>query len=158
MVGEWWIEGRGTASVRANGLYAHAEHVALLRQKVGARLHETRSMWAILPGIDIFPGVRSLRPPGAQQQPRTGGNTAVLLFPLPHPLHRQQKVRIFCHVRRYINHASWSDKFLRRNFVHAAFRQVLAADPMNRRIKVRARMLAGLKTVPVPRRATIVVT
>src|ERR1051326_1431137 len=81
----------------------------------------------------------------------------MLALPLLDALDGEQEIGVLRHISRYIDHACGAHKFLRRNFVHAAVRQVLAAYPMDRRIKMRTGMLAGLKAVPVPSRAAIVI-
>ena len=81
----------------------------------------------------------------------------MLPLPLLHPFHRKQEVRIFLRVVGHVQHARRPNEFLGIDLVYAVFRQVLAAYPMDGSVKVRACMFAGLKAVPVPSRAAIVI-
>src|SRR5579864_742533 len=73
------------------------------------------------------------------------------------PVYGKEEIRIFLHVSAYVNDACRPNKFLRINDVHATFREIFAADPVHRSVKVGPGMLSGLKAIPVPGRAAIVV-
>ena len=70
---------------------------------------------------------------------------------------RQQKIRIRLDLARDVDHARRSDEAARRDRVAGVVRQILARDPVNRRVEVRAGVLAELERVPVPRRPLVVV-
>jgi hypothetical protein len=74
----------------------------------------------------------------------------VLFLPLDEKRLRQQKVRILCRLLAAIDDERRPDEALGRDTVDRAVRQVLARNPVNRRIEMRAGVLAAGKIVPVP--------
>src|ERR1051326_4376177 len=115
-------------------------------------------MRAVFPSVDVLFRIGAPGPPGAQQQPRARGNAAMLRFPLLDSIYGEQEIRVFRDICCYIDHACRSNELPGWNFVHAAVRQVLAADPVDWRVKMRAGVLAGLKAVPETRRAAFVIS
>ena len=77
-------------------------------------------------------------------------------LPRPDALGREQEVLVLLHVRRHIDHARRPDEASGRDRVAGVVGQVLAGDPVHRRVEVRARVLAHAERVPVPRRALVV--
>src|SRR6478752_1433928 len=85
------------------------------------------------------------------------GYAPILPLPLLHALHGEQEVGISLHVRAHVNHAGGADELPGIDLVNAVFGQIFAAYPMDGRVKMRPGMLAGLKAVPVPGGAAIVI-
>src|SRR6267143_1954961 len=81
----------------------------------------------------------------------------MLFFPFLDPFSRQKKIRIFGGFAAAIEHAGWSDEALGRNAVGRIVGQILARDPVDRRVEMRAGVLAAGKIVPVPCRPALVV-
>ena len=107
--------------------------------------------------VDVFLGIGTRDQSVRSRHPCACGNASVLLFPLLDPSTVSQKIRISGHICAHINHTGRADKLFRINFVDAVLRQVFAPDPMNRRVKMRAGMFSGLKAVPIPGWAAIVI-
>src|SRR5580700_4884207 len=82
---------------------------------------------------------------------------AVLSLPLPDALWGQQIVWIFCHLCADVDDTGGTDKVLRRNAVHGVVRKIFPRDPMHWSIKMGASVLAGLKRIPVPGGAALIV-
>ncbi len=68
-----------------------------------------------------------------------------------------RKSGLAAHIRRYIDDASRADEFARGDRVGSVLGQILAGDPVDRRVEMRARVLAEGQDVPVPRRPAGVV-
>ena len=78
------------------------------------------------------------------------GNPAVALLPLLYRLTRDQEVGIAPGLLRDIDDARRTDEAIDRNVVRRVVRVVLAGDPVNGRIEMRAGVLAAGDVVPVP--------
>ena len=82
----------------------------------------------------------------------------MLRLPLLYALDRQQEVWVLGDISRHVDHTGGTNKLPRTDLVDAILGKIFAADPMDGRIKVCSRVLAGLKAVPVPGRTAIVIT
>src|SRR6267143_5266185 len=81
----------------------------------------------------------------------------MLFFPFLDPFSRQKKIRIFGGFAAAIQHAGWPFEALGRNAVGRVIGQVLSGHPVDRRVEMRASVLAAGKIVPVPGGAALVV-
>ena len=82
---------------------------------------------------------------------RAARDAPVFRLPRLETIDRQQEIRIAHHVVTDVDDARRSDKLPRGNGVARVVRQVLARDPVDRRVEVRAGVLAETQRVPVPR-------
>ena len=157
MRGKRRFEGKRLTRVRAHRLDAPAGHVALIGQqphRVGIGAGHVR---AIGLHIEEQRRVGALRPVRAHQHPAPGRDFAVPRLPRQNMRRRQQKLCVRRRLFRTVNDAGGRDKALRRDGVGITVGQILAGHPMNRRVKMRAGMLAAGKIVPVPGRSALVV-
>src|ERR1043165_1137062 len=74
----------------------------------------------------------------------------MLLLPLEQEWLGEEEIRIFLRLFAAIDDERRADEALRRNAVDGVVRQILARDPVHRRIEMRAGVLAAGKVVPVP--------
>src|SRR5712691_2500440 len=81
----------------------------------------------------------------------------MLALPLLDALYGQQEVCILRYIGGYIDDAGRTYKLAHRNGVGGIVRQIFTCDPVDRRVEVRAGMLAQVQHIPVPGRATSVV-
>src|SRR5690242_10313268 len=114
-------------------------------------------MRTVLFRVDVVLRVCSLRPVGAQQDPRIRGNAPILLLPLADALWCHEIIWVVCRFRADVNDASRTNKFARRDAVYRIVREVLPRDPVNRRVEMSTRVFASLKPVPVPGGAPLIV-
>ena len=68
-----------------------------------------------------------------------------------------RKSGLACTSARHVDDASGADEFARRDRVGRILGQILAGDPVDRRVEVRARVFAEGQDVPVPGRPTVIV-
>src|ERR1700751_4617128 len=114
-------------------------------------------MWTVFLSVDVILGVFPLRPVCAQEDPCARRNSAVLLFPLPDSVWSHEIIWITGCVRADVDDTSRAHKFCRRYAVHGIVRKVLSRDPVHGRVEMRTRVLAGLKSVPIPGRAALII-
>ena len=157
VVRERRIEGAGLAGVGADGLDADAEDVAIDGEEPRRARVKAGTVRAVGAHVEERRGIGAPAPAGAQQHPRAGRNAAVLRFPLLDAGRRQQEVRILGDLALDVDHARRSGEARHRDGVARVVRQVLARNPVNRRVEVRAGVLAEAQRVPVPRRSLVVV-
>src|SRR6267143_1061583 len=81
----------------------------------------------------------------------------MLFFPLLYPCNREKKIRILRGLAAAVQDAGRTDEALRRNRVGGVVRQILSRHPVDRRVEMRAGVLAAGKIVPVPGGAALVV-
>src|SRR5439155_21149128 len=96
-------------------------------------------------------------PTRPEQHPGAAADAAVLALPGLEPRWREQKIGITLDVGGHVDHARRTHEARGGNRVARVPGQILAGDPMNRRVEVRTRMLAEAQRVPVPRRTFVVV-
>ena len=101
--------------------------------------------------------VVALVPVGAHQHPGVGRDVAVRLLPGLHAVDGEQKIVVLRGFGRAIDDTGRPDEILGRNGVGGVVRMVLAADPVHRRVEMRAGMLAELQPIPRPERPVLVV-
>ena len=114
----------------------------------------------VLPGfveVLIRHRVGALGPVGAHQHPGARRDAAVLGFPGFHERHGEKEIRVRRRLPRAVDHAGGRHEVLDGNRVGGVVRQVAARDPVDRRIEVRAGVLAAGEVVPVPARPALVV-
>ncbi len=85
------------------------------------------------------------------------GNAPVTSLPAPDEVDRQQEVGVRRGFARAVEHAGGADQLLHRDRVGRVVRQVAPGDPVDRRVEMRAGVLAAGEVVPVPGRAALVV-
>src|SRR2546422_443012 len=81
----------------------------------------------------------------------------MFFFPFLNPFSRQKKIRIFGGFAAAIQYARRADEALGRNAVGRVIGQVLSGHPVDRRVEMRAGVLAAGKVVPVPGGTALVV-
>src|ERR1051326_729137 len=143
--------------VGADRLGAEAKEVALLDQelhRVGVR---SRSVLAGLVVVLVGGGVGALGPVGAHQNPGFRRDASVLPFPTLDPVHSEKEVGILLRFVTAIQNRRRADEALGRDAVGGVLRQVLARDPVDRRVEVRAGVLAAGEVVPIPGGPALVV-
>src|SRR5215471_7828775 len=113
-------------------------------------------MWTIFLSVDVVLGV-PLRPVCAQEGPRTRRDAAVLLFPLQDSVRSHQIVRITGCVRANVDNTGWSNKFSGWYAVDRIVGKILSRHPVYGRVEMSACVLTGLKSVPIPRGAALIV-
>src|SRR5258708_21287284 len=79
------------------------------------------------------------------------------LFPVEEEALRQQEVWVLCGLFAAVDDEGRPDEALRWNAVDGVIRQVLARDPVDRCVEVRAGVLATGEVVPIPGRPALVV-
>jgi alpha-glucosidase len=84
-------------------------------------------------------------------------NAAVCGLPSLHMVDGQQEIGVLATFLGEIQDVDRSHKALHRQSVGVAIGIVLAGDPMVRRVKVRARMLAQFQPIPRPKRSVLVI-
>src|SRR5262249_10582424 len=137
-------------------LHAEADDGRLLGQPARALDRDARGVRAVLVGVqERVLVVRARVPSGAVQQPAALGQRAVLALPGADVLDVQQEVRVLAGLRGEVQHRGRTDQPPRRYGCDVV--AALAADPVTRRVEVRARVLAGPEVVPVPGRPAFVV-
>src|SRR5947209_10521374 len=114
-------------------------------------------MRAVFTQIDVLAGIGASGPTSTQQKPRAGGNFSVCRLPLFHSINCKQKIRVFLNVRGHIYYTRRAYKFLWMNTVYAVIGLIFAADPVDGRVEMGACVLAGLKAIPIPRWAALVI-
>ena len=154
-LGNGGIERARLPGVSADRLDAHAEHVALVAQEGGRRRVEARAVGAIVADVQKVVRIGAAAPAGAQQHPRARGNAPVLRLPSRATAPASAGSRDRCRPRLVtsITHAG-PDEAPGRNRVAGVVGQILAGDPVDGRVEVRARVLAEVQacssTSPVP--------
>ncbi len=151
------LESRRLAGIRADGLDADAEDIPLAREERNTLWMEARRMGPVGPDVEKCLGVAALGPVGADQHPGVGGDAAVLPLPILHDRLGEQKVRVLARLPSHIDDAGRPDEALHRDIVRGVVRIILAGDPVNRRVKMGARMLAAGEVVPVPGRTARII-
>ena len=105
----------------------------------------------------ISNGIRAFRPIGPHQDPRAGGNTAVLFFPGGDMAEGEKEIGVGARFGAAVDHAGRSNKMLDRQHIKRIVRAVAAGNPVDRRVEMRAGVLAEAHIVPVLSRPAIVV-
>src|SRR5260370_42314329 len=100
----------------------------------------------------------ALTPASAYQKPRSCRQATVFAFPLLNTLDGQQEIRGLLHVGGYVDHAGRGDEPAREDGIRCIVRQILARDPMNRCVKVRAGVLAHVEGLPIPGKSATVIS
>ena len=157
MIRERWVESTCLASVRPDRLDPDADHVALLRQHLRRGLVESGGVGTVLVDVEERIGSDPLAPVGTHQDPRAGGDPAVLCLPTFDPVRREEEVRVRGGLGTTVENAGRCDQLARWNGLCGVVRVVLARHPMDRRVEVGARVLTEGECVPVPSRAGVVV-
>src|SRR6478672_8856691 len=157
MVGERRIEAAGLPGVGADRLDADAKDVPVPREDSRRVLMESRRVRPVLADVQKFLRRRPPAPPGSEQHPRVLRHAAVRFLPSLEVLRRQQIVRVRLDLARDVDDARRPDEPTRLDRVARVVRQVLARDPVYRRVEMRARMLPHVDRVPVPGRTLVVV-
>ena len=125
-----------------------AQHVALVRQQARRRPGGSRECAGRLPPtLRNVRGVGALAPVGAQQHPGARRNAAVLTLPRQDALGCQQEVGVRRRLARHVDHAGRADEAAGGNRVAGVVGQILAGDPVHRRVEVRAGVLAQRRSV-----------
>ena len=145
------------AGVRAYGLGAKAQHLALLHQELRRLAGRPGRVLSGVVEVLISLGVGALGPVGAHQHPVACTYAAVLRFKGLDVGDGEQVVGVGLGLRAAVDHAGRRDEILHRDGVHRVVGQVTARDPVDGRVKVRASVLAAGKVIPVPARAPVVV-
>src|SRR5579859_543872 len=157
VVGKGRVKSGRLAGIGTDRLNPDSQHISLLRQESRGLFRESGSVRPVLLYVDVILGILSLGPVRAQQNPCRRRDVAVLLLPLTNPLWRKKKVWILCSIRTNVNDARGADKFLCRNAINGIVRQIFSRDPVDRSIKMCARVLSSLESIPVPRRSAVVI-
>ena len=113
------LEVRRLPRVGADGFGAEAEHIALVHQKAHAVWIGTGRVLAGVVEILIGDGVDALRPVGAHQHPRPGGNAAMALLPGGEMVDGEQEIGVGARLRAAIDHAGRRDEMLDRQRIDA---------------------------------------
>ena len=98
-----------------------------------------------------------LRPVRAQQDPTSRLDLAVARLPLLDKGDGQREIRIGRALLGAIDHGSRRDELRDVDRIDCVIRQILAGNPVDRRVEVRSSMLAETNVVPVPSRPAFVV-
>src|SRR5262249_25989541 len=151
------LESWSLASIGAHCLDADAEDVTLLGEERHRLRMKAGSVSPVCGNVEKLARALAVRPIRADQYPGVLRNTAEALFPRLHRFARNQEVGIVLGLPRDIDDARWPDEAVDRNVVRSIIRMVLAGNPVNRRIEVRAGVLAASDIVPVPGRTAGVV-
>src|SRR5205085_11069499 len=114
-------------------------------------------MRTVFTQIDVLAGIGASGPTSTQQKPRACGNFSVCRLPLFHSINGKQKIRVLLNVGGHIYYTRQTYKFLWIDTVYAVIGLIFAADPVDGRVEMGARVLAGLKAIPIPGRATLVI-
>ena len=143
VVTERGVEAGGLSSVGSDGFDTHAEDVALFGKKERRFLLPARRVWPFLVDVQEGLGRGSLRPVRTKQNPTPGRDAAMPLLPRLDVRNIDKIVRVFFRFVGSIEDGCGTDEEARRDLVHAVRFQILPADPVDRSIEVRARVLAG---------------
>ena len=157
MVREGRVERPRLPGVRPHRLDSHPRDIAILRQQLRRALVKSRTVRPVGLHVQERRSISTLAPPCAQQQPRPARNAPMLRLPGRHMLRHQQEVLVLRHLRRHVNHARRSHEPAHWDRVAPVVGQVLAANPVHRRVEVRAGVLAHPDRVPIPSRPGAVV-
>src|SRR6516225_3904956 len=156
MGGIWRIEVLPLTEIGTDRLGAESMHIALFDEPLHDGGLRARSVSAIVAQSGIV-GIGMLRPVGAQQDPTSRLDLAVARLPLLDKGNRQREVGIGCALLRAIDHDSRRDELRDVDRIDCVVRQILAGNPVDRRVEVRPGMLAETNVVPVPGRSALVV-
>src|ERR1700741_728716 len=114
-------------------------------------------MWTVFLSVDVILGVFPLRPVCPQEDPCARRDAAVLLFPLQDSVRSHQIIWITGCISANVDDTSRPNKFYRWYAVDRIVRKVLSRDPVHGRVEMGTSVLASLKSVPIPRRAALIV-
>ena len=101
--------------------------------------------------------MRALVPIAAQHNPFASVDGTVLGLPRFHMVDGQQKVCVLSTFSSEIQHVHRGNQALHGQRVGVTIGKILAGDPVMRRVKVGARMLAHFQPVPRPERPVLVI-
>src|SRR3984885_9789698 len=143
--------------IGADGFRTPADH-AFGNEIVDGLYRRTGRVRALVVGVEEFrfAGV-ALVPVGAHQHPTTGRNVAMRLLPGFDAIDGEKEIRVLRGFGRAVDDTNRRDEILHRDRIGRTILIVAAADPVDRRIEMRARVLAELEPVPLPERAILVV-
>ena len=154
---KWWT---GNAGSKLCAMPASVPTVSTPKPAIGASSASQRAHSASGPGV--WPPLRNAScvagarvPAGAQQQPAAVGQRAVLGLEGADVVEREQVVGVLGGLGGLVDHHGRADQPGGRDARHVL--AVAAGDPVDRRVEVRADVLADLQHVPRPGRPGVVV-
>src|SRR5262249_40251744 len=149
MGGIWRIEVLPLPKIGTDRLGAKSMHIALFDKPLYDRGLGPRRVSAIVAQSGII-RIRLLRPVRAQQGPTSRLDLAVARLPLLDKGNRQREIRVGSELLRAIDHGSGRDEMRDVDRIDGVVGQILARNPVDRRVEVRSGMLAETDVVPVP--------
>ena len=116
----------------------------------GNALVETGTVRSVRRHVQKRGRILPAAPPGAQEHPRPARDAPVRRLPRLHVRRHQQEVRIVLDLAGHVDDARRADEAAGGNGVAGTLGQIAARNPVDRRVEVRADVLAGQLVRPLP--------
>src|SRR5262245_52847822 len=156
MGGIWRIEVLPLTKIGTDRLGTESMHIALFHKPLYDGGLRPRRVSAVVAQSGII-RIGLLRPVRAQQDPTSRLDLAVARLPLLDKGNRQREIRVGGALLRTIDHRSRGDEMRDVDRIDGVVGQILARNPVDRRVEVRSGMLAETDVVPIPSRSAFVV-